>query len=201
MTITHIDALVLARSQFHHSANYRSVVVHGRARLVTDEDEKSTALTAVVEKIGRGRSMQTRPPNRRELEATAVIAVPLSEVSVKARMGGVGDDEEDLALPHWAGVVPLRLTPGIAEPAPGVTAPVPDYLRPVRTPWYTPEPMRGEHVILEPLDMSHVDGLYEALDHEAVYEFQPRRKPTCRDDMARYVAEALLMHQQGQRVP
>src|SRR5262249_45469290 len=123
VTVTHIDGLVLARSQFHHSVNYRSVVVHGRARLVTSDVEKLRALTAFVEKVGAGRAADSRPPTGRELAQTAVLAVPLTEASVKARMGGANDEEEDLALPHWAGVLPLRLVPGLAEPGPGVTAP------------------------------------------------------------------------------
>ena len=128
VTVTHLDALVLARSQFHHSANYRSAVVHGRAHLVTNEQRKRAVLTALVDKIALGRAADSRPPTRRELAETAVLELPLTEVSVKARMGGVNDDAEDLALDHWAGVVPLRLTPGVPDPAPGVTSPLPHYL-------------------------------------------------------------------------
>lgn len=128
LAVTQLDGIVYARSHFHHSANYRSVVVHGIARLVTDETEKRQVLTALVNKIGRGRASDSRPPARRELAETSVLALPLSEVSVKARSGGPVEEPEDYPLPHWAGVVPLRLVPGTPEPAAGVTSPTPDYL-------------------------------------------------------------------------
>jgi RimJ/RimL family protein N-acetyltransferase len=98
-------------------------------------------------------------------------------------------------------VLPLRLVPGLAEPAPGVTVPVPDYLQPVRSSWLTPVPLRGEHVALEPLDMSHVDGLFAAIANDDVFEFLPRETPRTREDIAGLVAEALRMHQTGYRVP
>jgi RimJ/RimL family protein N-acetyltransferase len=201
VSVTHLDGLVLGRSQFHHSANYRSVVVHGQARMVTSDVEKLRALTAVVEKIGAGRATDSRPPSGRELAQTAVIAIELTEVSVKARLGGANDDDEDLDLSHWAGVLPLRLVPGLAEPAPGVTVPVPDYLQPVRSSWLTPVPLRGDHVALEPLDMSHVDGLFAAIANDDVFEFLPRETPRTREDIAGLIAEALRMHQTGYRVP
>jgi nitroimidazol reductase NimA-like FMN-containing flavoprotein (pyridoxamine 5'-phosphate oxidase superfamily) len=128
VTVTHIDALVYARSWAHHSANYRSVVAHGRAHLVTSAEEKWRALQAFVNKVGAGRAADSRPPSPKELAETAVLALTLREVSVKARLGGVNDDEEDLALPHWAGVLPLRLTPGRPQPDKGVGVPVPPYL-------------------------------------------------------------------------
>ena len=128
LAVTLIDGLVLARSQFHHSVNYRSVIVHGTARLVTDEAEQRRALNALLDKLGPGRSTDCRPPTRKELAETAVLAVPLAEASLRRRTGGVVEEEEDLALPHWAGVVPLRLIAGRPEPAPGVTTPPPAYL-------------------------------------------------------------------------
>jgi nitroimidazol reductase NimA-like FMN-containing flavoprotein (pyridoxamine 5'-phosphate oxidase superfamily) len=130
VAVTLIDGLVLARSQFHHSANYRSVVAHGTATVVTDPEEKSAVLTAVVEKIAAGRAADTRPPSAKELAQTSVLALPLVEVSAKVRAKGVGDDDEDYALPYWAGVVPLRLVAGEPEPDEGVAG-VPDYLRAV----------------------------------------------------------------------
>ncbi len=130
--VTLLDGLVLARSQFHHSANYRSVVVHGPASLVTDEDEKRRALTALVDKIVTGRAADSRAPSDKELAATAVLAVPLDEAAAKVRTGGANDDEADYALPHWAGVVPLRQVAGVPEPA-DPAVPLPDYLIGYRT--------------------------------------------------------------------
>ncbi|MDX3314174.1 pyridoxamine 5'-phosphate oxidase family protein [Streptomyces sp. NPDC054884] len=117
LTVTHVDGLVLARSAFHHSINYRSVVVHGVAHDVTDPAEKLAALDALVDHVVPGRAADSRPANRKELAATAVIRLDLNEVSAKTRTGGVNDEEEDLALPHWAGVLPLRK---------GYDAPVPE---------------------------------------------------------------------------
>lgn len=130
LTVTHVDALILARSGFHHSMNYRSVMVHGTAYDVTDPQEKLLALDALVDQVVAGRSKDSRPANKKELAATAVIRLDLNEVSAKIRTGGVNDEPEDLALPHWAGVVPLRKgyeTP-VADPllAPGTE--LPDYL-------------------------------------------------------------------------
>ncbi|QOV39765.1 pyridoxamine 5'-phosphate oxidase family protein [Streptomyces ferrugineus] len=127
LTVTHVDALVLARSAFHHSINYRSVVVHGIAYDVTDPEEKRTALDALVDHVVAGRSRDSRPANKKELAATAVIRIDLAEVSAKLRTGGVNDEPEDLALPHWAGLVPLRkgyATP-VGDPglAPGTELP------------------------------------------------------------------------------
>ena len=127
VTVTLVDGLVLARSAFHHSMNYRSVVVFGKAREVTGE-EKVSALSGLVEHVVRGRSRDARPPNEIELRQTLVLALPLEEASAKIRTGGPVDDEEDYALPVWAGVVPLKLTPGEPVADEGVTAPLPDYL-------------------------------------------------------------------------
>ncbi|HEU4676588.1 MAG TPA: pyridoxamine 5'-phosphate oxidase family protein [Motilibacteraceae bacterium] len=130
VTTTVVDALVLARSAMHHSMNYRSVVVHGRAVLVREEAEKRAALAAVVDAVVPGRSGDCREPSAKELAATAVLAVDLLEVSAKVRAGGPADDAEDLAGPHWAGVVPLRLTRGEPVPAADLRADVslPTYL-------------------------------------------------------------------------
>ncbi|MGW0433219.1 bifunctional pyridoxamine 5'-phosphate oxidase family protein/GNAT family N-acetyltransferase [Micromonospora sp. NPDC003197] len=201
LTVTLLDGLIYGRSQFHHSANYRSVVAHGTARLVTDETEKRAAMTALVEKVGRGRAADSRPPTRKELAETAVLALPLREVSTRIRLGGVSDEPEDQALPYWAGVVPLRLVPGLPEPDTGVTAPLPDYLRPVHSPWLTAAPMRGEHVILEPLDLSHVDALYAATADPEVWQHLGNPMPRTRDDAVAIVAEALRAAHWGDRVP
>lgn len=125
VAVTMLDGLVFARSQFHHSANYRSVIAHGTATLVTDDEEKVRVLAALLDRIAPGRAQQTRPPTRKELAETAVLALPLSEVSVRSRTGGVNDDPEDLDLPYWAGVVPLVTVAEAAVPEPGVTAPLP----------------------------------------------------------------------------
>ncbi|MFI8950499.1 pyridoxamine 5'-phosphate oxidase family protein [Streptomyces sp. NPDC053750] len=130
LTVTHVDALVLARSAFHHSINYRSVVVHGTAYEVTDPEERRTALDALVDHVVPGRSQDSRPANKKELAATAVIRLDLNEVSAKLRTGGVNDEPEDLSLPHWAGIVPLRKgyeTP-VADPGLDAGTGLPDYL-------------------------------------------------------------------------
>lgn len=112
VTVTLLDGLVLARSAFHHSMNYRSVVVFGKAREVTEREEKLRALDRLVEHVVPGRSAVVRPPNESELRQTLVLALPLSEASAKVRTGGPIDDEEDYALPVWAGVIPIALTKG-----------------------------------------------------------------------------------------
>ncbi|GAA2456192.1 pyridoxamine 5'-phosphate oxidase family protein [Streptomyces glaucus] len=130
LTVTHVDALVLARSAFHHSVNYRSVVVHGVAHDVTDPEEKRRALDALVDHVVPGRSRDSRPASRKELAATAVIRLDLDEVSAKLRTGGVNDEPEDLALPHWAGLLPLRkgYDAPVADPGLAPGTPLPDYL-------------------------------------------------------------------------
>jgi len=109
VTITLVDGLVLARSAFHHSVNYRSVVVFGRASLVSDPEEKNNALFAFSEQVVPGRWDDVRLPTESELKQTTVLCLPLSEASAKVRTGPPVDDEEDYALPMWAGVVPLKL--------------------------------------------------------------------------------------------
>ncbi|MET8118073.1 bifunctional pyridoxamine 5'-phosphate oxidase family protein/GNAT family N-acetyltransferase [Micromonospora sp. NPDC005189] len=200
VAVTLLDGLVYARSQFHHSANYRSVVALGTARLVTDEREKLAMLTALVEKVGSGRSTDTRPPSRRELAETAVLALPLSEVSVRARSGGVREDEADLHLPHWAGVLPLRLTAAPPEPDAGVTAPLPAYLREARTPWHDPVSLRGEQVRLEPLELAHADELHAATADAEVWQHLSVTLPTAPAGTAEVVGAALAAQHRGERV-
>jgi hypothetical protein len=116
LTATLIDGLVLARSAFHHSVNYRSVVLYGRAHLISEPDEKEQALEAFTERMVPGRWADVRWPTRKELKATTVLTLPILEGSAKVRTGPPIDDEPDYALDVWAGVVPLTLVPG--EPVP-----------------------------------------------------------------------------------
>jgi hypothetical protein len=109
VTVTLTDGLVLARSVFNHSMNYRSVVALGKATLVEDAGEKLEALRAFTERIVPGRWQDARQPNEKELKATSILKLPLTEVSAKIRSGPVQDDEEDYALQVWAGIVPLHL--------------------------------------------------------------------------------------------
>ena len=109
ITVTLADGLVLARSVFNHSMNYRSAVALGNASIVDESEEKLDALRAFTEKILPGRWSDARQPNEKELKATSVLRLPLTEISAKVRTGGVEDDAEDYALPVWAGIVPLRL--------------------------------------------------------------------------------------------
>jgi nitroimidazol reductase NimA-like FMN-containing flavoprotein (pyridoxamine 5'-phosphate oxidase superfamily) len=112
VTVTLVDGLVLARSAFHHSINYRSVVILGAATMVEAAEEKMTALRAFTEHVIPGRWDDVRGPNEQELKGTSVLALPLAEVSAKVRAGPPKDDEEDMAIPVWAGELPLRITAG-----------------------------------------------------------------------------------------
>ena len=126
VTVTLVDGFVLARSAFHHSMNYRSVVVLGKARLVADPAEKREAMHHFTNHMVPGRWEEVRQPNEQELKATTVLVLPLDEVSAKIRTGSPLDDEEDYALPVWAGVVPVRTELGKPLPderlLPGVKA-------------------------------------------------------------------------------
>ncbi|MGH9586236.1 MAG: pyridoxamine 5'-phosphate oxidase family protein [Acidobacteriaceae bacterium] len=130
VTVTLLDGIVLARSAFHHSMNYRSVVVFGRATPVEGEEEKTESLRVIAENIVPGRWEHVRKPSAQELKATAVLKLPITEASAKLRTGPPLDEEEDYALDVWAGVLPLAIQAGKLIPdarlTPGVTAP--DYL-------------------------------------------------------------------------
>ncbi len=136
VTVTLIDGLVLARSAFHHSMNYRSVVIFGRASVIENRAEKVGALFALSEHMIPGRWKDVREPNETELQQTTVLSLPLAEASAKIRTGPPLDDEEDYDLPVWAGVIPLQLASG--EPIPNPRLPieieapeyVPNYSRP-----------------------------------------------------------------------
>jgi nitroimidazol reductase NimA-like FMN-containing flavoprotein (pyridoxamine 5'-phosphate oxidase superfamily) len=138
VTVTLVDGLVLARSAFHHSMNYRSVVLFGTATPVTEPPLVRAALEVIVEHVVPGRADHVRPPNDKELRATSVLALPIVEGSAKVRVGPPIDDEEDLALPCWAGVIPigLRTEPPIPDPHLDVACVLPDhvsrYARPTR---------------------------------------------------------------------
>lgn len=118
LTVTHVDGVVYARSAFHHSLNYRCAVVHGVARPVTAPEEHLLGLEALTEHLAPGSWAATRRPDRKELAATALLALDLTEASVKVRTGPPGDDERDLSAPVWAGVLPLRTVAGEPEPCP-----------------------------------------------------------------------------------
>jgi hypothetical protein len=131
VAVTLLDGLVLARSAFHHSMNYRSVVLFGRAAAVVDREEKLAGLEALVEHLAPGRWDSLRPVHEKELHATALLRLPLQEASAKIRTGPPKDDEEDLSFPVWAGVVPLSLSPGTPEGDPFLLPgqPAPTYAR------------------------------------------------------------------------
>lgn len=121
VTVTLVDGLVLARSAFHHSMNYRSVVAFGKARRIEAPDQKMKALRVISDHLIAGRWNEVRGPNERELKATAVLEFAIEEASAKVRTGPPLDDEEDYALPIWAGVLPLAFTAGTAVPDPRST--------------------------------------------------------------------------------
>lgn len=131
VTVTILDGIVLARSAFHHSMNYRSVVVLGTAREVADPEEKYSALKAIVDHVAPGRWDDVRWPTPQELKATSVLRLPLEEVSAKIRTGPPLDDEEDYQLSCWAGEIPLRLTAQTPIPDPRLLPPTnaPSYAR------------------------------------------------------------------------
>src|SRR5437588_7324115 len=131
VTVTLLDGLVLARSIFNHSMNYRSVVVLGKATLVDDPAEKLEALHLLSEHIIPGRWADSRQPNDRELKATSVLRLPIEEFSAKVRQGPPIDDEEDYSFPTWAGVIPLNMVAGepISDPRLDSRTPIPAYAR------------------------------------------------------------------------
>jgi RimJ/RimL family protein N-acetyltransferase len=206
VAVTLVDALALARSQFHHSVNYRSVVVHGTATPLADPTAKRAVLAALVDKIAEGRAADSRPPTDKELAQTSVLAVPLAEAAAKIRDAGINEEPADLALPHWAGVLPLRTVAGEPEPdVPGTV--LPDYLldwhrgrRPARSPWFTPAVLTGRRVRLEPLTTGHVDDLWaEAAADPEIFRWQGSQ-PANRDEMAHQVTRAIRAGVTGERI-
>lgn len=130
LTFTHVDALVLARSVFHHSMNYRSAVLFGRGELLHGDEATMQALEQFTERLLPGRWDDARSPNAKELKATSVVAISIESASAKVRSGPPGDDEEDYALPVWAGILPLRQAVAPAEPDGRLAAGIalPDYI-------------------------------------------------------------------------
>jgi uncharacterized protein len=130
VAVTLLDGLVLARSAFHHSMNYRSAVLFGRGRLLAAEEDKLRALEVLTEHLAPGRWKDVRRPTRQELKATWVAAIPIESASAKVRSGPPKDDAEDYALPIWAGVLPLQLVPQepVADPQLGPDSAAPDYI-------------------------------------------------------------------------
>ncbi|UCC53698.1 MAG: pyridoxamine 5'-phosphate oxidase family protein, partial [Anaerolineaceae bacterium] len=130
LTFTHVDGIVLARSVFHHSINYRSVVLFGQGQLVQGDQANMDALEQFTERLLPGRWDDARSPNAKELKATSVVAISIESASAKVRSGAPGDDEEDYALPHWAGVLPVRQEVGSPEPDGRLAdgTPLPDYI-------------------------------------------------------------------------
>ena len=217
VTVTLLDGLVFARSGFNHSVDYRSVMIHGLARPVRDEAEKRLAFDRLLEQAAPGRSADCRPASPKELAATAVLALPLDEVSAKIgdRLGdGVVEDEpEDLELPYWAGWLPLRLVadPPVASADLGPIPP-PRYLtayqrRPLGAPprgqgdWYRAPVLEGAHVRLEPLGPQHIVDLHANASTPAVHEHLPHPMPSTEAGMAEVVATALAAAGQAERVP
>ena len=135
VTVTLLDALILARSQMHHSMDYRSVIVRGRAEPVTDPAEKDRALAAIVDHVVPGRSAESRPANARERAATGVLRVRLAEATLKRRSGPPSDEPEDLGSPYWAGVIPVTINYGAPQSVPdlGPDVPVPMHVRQLMT--------------------------------------------------------------------
>lgn len=201
VTITLLDGLVLAPSQFNHSVNYRSVVAYGNLRSVADPDEKRAAATALINHVAPGRSAEVREPTAKELAQTAVLALRLDHCATKIRSGGVADTTDPPpAEPDngpWVGVLPLRHTAGTPIREAGWTAPLPDYLLDYRRQpadrgaWHEPAPMAGPLVSLEPLSLDHVDELYGATRDPDVWTWLSSPQPASRHDLARIVGAAL----------
>jgi nitroimidazol reductase NimA-like FMN-containing flavoprotein (pyridoxamine 5'-phosphate oxidase superfamily) len=136
VTVTHIDGLVMARSAFHHSVNYRSIVILGTATLVTNDAEKLAVMKGLIDHVAPGRWDHIRQPNEKELAATSVLSIPLEEASAKLRIGGPIDDEADYALPIWAGQIPLATTTlaPVADSRLDPSTPIPSHLSEYRLP-------------------------------------------------------------------
>jgi uncharacterized protein len=147
ITVTLLDGLVFSRSAFHHSMNFRSVMLFGTGSKVVDEDEKRSAVLAIVDHMAPGRSRDVRAPTSNELRSTSVVRFPIDEGSAKVRVGGPVEEPEDLDLPCWAGQLPLAVTPKSAIPDSGIPErlPLPAYLRPYVRPRAPTESIARTH--------------------------------------------------------
>lgn len=172
VTVTLMDALVLARSAFNHSINYRSVVVHGTAVQVTDKADKQAALAALFDAVAPGRSAQVRGPSGKELAATTVLRLPLHEVSLKTRTGPPSDEPADLELPCWAGLLPL--TPGAGTPQPAPDLPSTIDIRPMSPPGPGRPARRTEPVGTG--DAHHHRSTWRTADRPSVYDRSEDRR-------------------------
>jgi len=131
LTVTHLDGIVFARSGYNHSAHYRSAMIFGRPEKVEGDAEKTRTLEVFMDRLAVGRWQDCRGPSAQELKATTILSMPIDEASAKISEGPPEDEEDDYALPYWAGVVPVSLSLGEPEPCPRLNAgtPVPDYVR------------------------------------------------------------------------
>lgn len=136
VTVTLVDALVMARSVFNHSMNFRSVVLYGRGKAITEPSAKMEALRVLTEHVARGRWAEARQPNEKEVKQTTIVAIDIESATAKVRQGPPGDDDEDLGHPVWAGLLPLPMLPQtpIRDPKQGEDIPVPAYLADYRRP-------------------------------------------------------------------
>jgi RimJ/RimL family protein N-acetyltransferase/nitroimidazol reductase NimA-like FMN-containing flavoprotein (pyridoxamine 5'-phosphate oxidase superfamily) len=222
MTLT--DGIVLARSVFHHSINYRSAVLFGRGAPITDDDARMAALEAFTERLLPGRWADARPPNLVELKQTTIVAVPIESASAKTRGGPPGDEPADLDLPVWAGVLPLRqlaeapqadptLRPGIDIPdylvryvraineLPVAPPPQPpgagDYRGPIDV---LPVVLEGRHVRLEPLTQAHAPELAAVSGDEQIWQYYPKSLATL-EDVRAWIDIALEQQAAGTALP
>ncbi|MGY0232431.1 bifunctional pyridoxamine 5'-phosphate oxidase family protein/GNAT family N-acetyltransferase [Longispora urticae] len=187
LSVTMVDGLVLSKSQFNHSANYRSVIAHGIAQVVTDPVERDLAFAAFMDKVAAGRSADSRPPSPKELAQTVLLALDLDEVTVKARAGGPVNEPEDADLPYWSGVVPLVTTRLAAVSETGEEPPA--YL--AATPWHHPATMTGTRLRLEALHPGHAADLFEAGADPEVWPWLSTPQPNTVEEMAAIIDGAI----------
>lgn len=207
-TVTLVDGLIFTRSGNGHSMRYRSVVAHGSARRVTDATERARVFDALLDHVAAGRSADVGPIPAKELAKAAVLALPLSAVSAKVNTKTPVVEPDEVDLPYWAGVLPLRIVAGAPETAPtSAGIPTPPYLAAYRRPstvdidpWRTAETLTGEHIRLEPLGPQHIDGLLAAGEDEEVWRWSTAHQPRSRREMIQHVSDILHAVSTGERV-